>query len=44
MNPKAALLVLGLLAGCNSPQPDESTRSVTDAARPEVRYYLIADT
>lgn len=40
-----ALLVLGLLAGCGSTAVDDtSTNAVADAAQPEVRYYVIADT
>ena len=44
MNPRAALLSLGLLAGCNAAQPAEANQAVADAVRPEVRYYVIADT
>jgi hypothetical protein len=39
------LLVLGLLASCGStPDADGSRHALTDAARPEIRYYLVADT
>ena len=46
MNPRASLLLLGLLVGCAHlhDHDQDATHEVSDASLPEVRYYLVADT